>query len=65
MPKRSPDPDPAPDADRYALFDELDRLEELLEDMIALEIRSMDELEQRIEALNARIDAAEAVDEPR
>ncbi len=63
MPKRSPDP--APDPDRYALFDELDRLEELFEDMIALEIRSMDELEQRIEALNARIDAAEALDEPR
>jgi uncharacterized small protein (DUF1192 family) len=61
MPKRSPDP--APDADRYALFDQLDRLEELLEDMIALEIRSMDELEQRIEALNAQIDAAEAPDE--
>lgn len=60
MPKRSPDP--APDGERYALFDQLDQLEELLEDMIALEIRSIEDLEQRIEALNAQIDAAE--DEP-
>jgi uncharacterized small protein (DUF1192 family) len=62
MPKRSSDP--APDSDRYALFDQLDRLEELLEDMIALDIRSMDELEQRIETLNDQIDAVEAADEP-
>jgi uncharacterized small protein (DUF1192 family) len=62
MPKRSPDP--APDADRYALFDELDRLEELLEDMMAMGIRSVEELEQRIEALNDQIDTVEALDEP-
>ncbi len=57
MPKRSPDP--APEGARYALFDQLDQLEELLEDMIALEIRSIDDLETRIEALNAQIDAAD------
>ena len=57
MPKQSPDPAPA-DA-RYALFDQLDQLEELLEDMMALDIRSIDDLETRIEALNAQIDAGE------
>lgn len=57
MAKRSPDP--APDGARYALFDQLDRLEELLEDMMSLDIRSIDDLEQRIEALNAQIDASD------
>ncbi len=60
MPKRSPDP--ASDGARYALFDQLDQLEELLEDMMALDIRSIEDLETRIEALNAQIDAGE--DEP-
>jgi hypothetical protein len=45
------------DGVRYALFDKLDQLEELLEDMIALEIASRDELVRRIEELNDQIDA--------
>ena len=57
MAKRSPDS--APDDNRYALFDQLDQLEELLEDMIALDIRSISDLESRIEALNAAIDATD------
>lgn len=52
---------PSPEVDsesaRYALFDKLDQLEELLEDMIALEIATRDELVRRIEELNAQIDA--------
>jgi hypothetical protein len=50
------------DADRYALYDELDRLEELLEDMAALGVTSADEAERRIAALNDRIDALEAAE---
>jgi hypothetical protein len=42
---------------RYDLFDQLDRLEELLEDMIAFNVTTRAELEQRIEELNAKIDA--------
>ena len=57
MAKRSPDL--GPDDNRYALFDQLDQLEELLEDMIALDIRSISDLESRIEALNAAIDATD------
>jgi len=46
----------------YALYDELDRLEELLEDMAALGIQSFDQAEARIAELNGRIDALEADD---
>ena len=60
MAKQSPDP--APEDGRYALFDQLDQLEELLEDMMALDIHSLEDVEARIEALNAQIDAGE--DEP-
>jgi polyhydroxyalkanoate synthesis regulator phasin len=49
--------DSASDAVRYELFDQLDRLEELLEDMIAFDVTTRDELERRIEELNAKIDA--------
>lgn len=62
MAKRSPAP--APEGARYDLFDRLDRLEELLEDMIALEITSRDELEERIDELNSQIDAIEAGERP-
>ena len=48
---------------RYVLFDQLDQLEELLEDMIALEIESRDQLEQRIEELNAKIDALDELED--
>lgn len=43
----------------YALYDELDRLEELLEDMAAIGIQTIDQAEARITELNARIDALE------
>jgi hypothetical protein len=47
------------DADLYALYDELDRLEELLEDMMALGVDSAAEAERRIGELHERIDAIE------
>jgi len=50
------------DADLYALYDELDRLEELLEDMAALGVTSSDEAERRIAALNERIDELEGAE---
>lgn len=48
------------DAELYALYDELDRLEELLEDMADLGVSSAAEAERRIIELNAQIDALEA-----
>lgn len=48
-----------PESEIYALYDELDRLEELLEDMAALGIQSVDQAEARIAELNGRIDALE------
>jgi hypothetical protein len=50
-------------ADLYALYDELDRLEELLEDMSELGVTTAAEVERRIEELNERIDAAEAAED--
>jgi hypothetical protein len=42
--------------DLYALLDELDRLEELIDDMDSLGIRSREEAEQRIAVLDARVE---------
>jgi hypothetical protein len=50
------------DGDLYALYDELDRLEELLEDMTSLGVGSADEAERRIAELNERIDALEGAE---
>ncbi|MGE3797648.1 MAG: hypothetical protein AB7G88_07385 [Thermomicrobiales bacterium] len=47
------------ESEMYALYDELDRLEELIEDMASLGIQSSVEAEARIAELNARIDALE------
>lgn len=47
------------ESDLYGLYDELDRLEELLEDMATLQVRSVADIEDRIAELNARIDAIE------
>lgn len=47
------------ESDLYGLYDELDRLEELLEDMATLQVRSVADIEERIAELNARIDAIE------
>jgi hypothetical protein len=52
------------DRDLYALYDELDHLEELLEDMSELGVVSAEEAERRIAELNDRIDARESA-EPR
>lgn len=46
--------------DLYGLYDELDRLEELIEDMAALGVSSAAEAERRIDEINERIDEAEA-----
>jgi hypothetical protein len=43
----------------FALYDELDRIEELLEDMLDLKISSKDEAERRIVELNEQIDQIE------
>jgi hypothetical protein len=53
-------PSDSRDARLYDLYDELDRVEELIEDMIALGIRSMDDAEARLTQLEADIDALEA-----
>jgi hypothetical protein len=47
---------------RLALYEELDRLEELLEDMLELDVRSIEDIERRMEALNEAIDEFEAGD---
>ena len=53
-------PDPA-DLDRalYPVLIELDRLEDLLEEMTELGVTSIADIERRIADLNARIDEAE------
>ena len=53
-------PRPPVDEALYALYDELDRLEELIEDMNELGVRSIEEAEARIAALNEKIDEFEA-----
>ena len=45
---------------RYDLYDQLDRLEELLEDMIALGVRTVEDVEKRICDLDAEIEHLEA-----
>ena len=46
----------AVDKETYALLDELDRLEELIEEMDALGVSSRLEAEQRLAELNVRVD---------
>lgn len=41
------------------LYDTLDRLEELIEDMASLQVRSLEEAEARIVQLEAELDAIE------
>lgn len=52
----------ASDTELYRLYDRLDRLEELLEDLAELGVRSADEIEATVIALNEQIDALEAAD---
>ncbi len=42
--------------DLYLLLEELDRLEDLLEEMADLGVASREEVEQRMTALNVRVD---------
>lgn len=57
-------PDPTGNPAHLApLYDELDRLEELLEDMTELGVQTRDEAEARIVTLNRRIDLLEAAGE--
>ena len=53
-------PDAAdPDRALYPVLEELDRLEELLEEMTELGVTSIADIERRLADLNARIDEAE------
>jgi hypothetical protein len=48
------------EAQIFALYDQLDRLEELLEDMSDLEVTSRSEAEAKLLALNEQIDQLES-----
>jgi hypothetical protein len=54
MPNRPPD---QPATDLYVLLDELDRLEELIEDMDDLGVSSREEAERRMAELDAQVEA--------
>jgi hypothetical protein len=54
----------ADDRELYALYDELDRLEELLEDMRDLGVASSEDAERRLADLNDRIDERESAATP-
>jgi hypothetical protein len=62
VPKPSPNGQ-STDPTLYALYDELDRLEELIEDMDSLGVASLEQAERRIAELNERIDAVEGAEE--
>jgi hypothetical protein len=47
----------------FALLDELDRLEELIEDMDDLGVSSREQAELRIASLNLQVDALAASDD--
>jgi hypothetical protein len=54
MPNRPPD---QPANDLYMVLDELDRLEELIEDMDDLGVSSREEAERRMAELDAQVEA--------
>jgi hypothetical protein len=56
METAAPQPTESPDRLIHGLIAELDRLEDLLEDMDELRLFSRDEVERRIAELNARVD---------
>ena len=56
MTDRATTGDDSADRETYGLLDELDRLEELLEEMDALGVSSRADVERRLTELNARID---------
>jgi uncharacterized small protein (DUF1192 family) len=53
-------PKQSPSNELYEHYVELDRLEELLEDMNELGVSSIQEIEARMQLLNERIDELEA-----
>jgi hypothetical protein len=57
--------EPTSQARLLELYDELDRLEELIEDMTALQVRSLEEAETRIVGLDAEIEEIEGQAEDR
>jgi hypothetical protein len=52
-----------PEDELFALLDELDRLEELIEDMDDLGVSSREQAELRIASLNLQVDALSASDD--
>src|SRR5687768_15091098 len=64
MPKQ-PRSTPSPDAELYALLDQLDRLEELLEEMDELGVASRADAERRLADLHAQVDVLAPDDKPR
>lgn len=65
MPKQPRRGTASTDADLYALLDQLDRLEELLEEMAELGVASREEIEHRITDLHIQVDHLAPDDEPR
>jgi hypothetical protein len=57
MPNGRSDANLNPNDELFVLLDELDRLEELLEDMTDLGVDTREEAESRIASLNIRVDA--------
>ena len=57
--------EPTSQARLLELYDELDRLEELIEEMTALQVRSLEEAETRIVGLDAEIEEIEGQAEDR
>ncbi len=53
------------DAELYALIDQLDRLEELLEEMAEFGVANREEIEHRIADLHAQVDRLTPDDEPK
>lgn len=50
------DAPPPAEGETYRILEELDRLEELMEEMDALHVSTQAEAEQRLARLNARLD---------
>jgi len=63
MPNANPGANLAPDDDLLALLDELDRLEELIEDMDDLGVTTREQAEARIASLNLKVDAMSVDDD--
>ena len=56
MPPRDHPPDESEEQELHALIEELDRLEDLLEEMEELGVNDRADIERRLAELNARVD---------